>query len=110
MIAWLEIGISPTLGFYRLSRPTTTLPDLSYPKLVSIGAINRALEVDGGADAANLSIDLDNGDGALTSLFGDLLKQSATVYYLDGATTKTLVSGTVDAYQIGAAVRVQLVG
>lgn len=110
MIAWLEIGTAPTLGFYRLSRPTATLPDLSYPKLAVIGQINRALEVAGGADAANLSIDLDNGDGGLTSLFGDLLKQPATVYFLDGAETKTLLSGTVDAYQIGAAIQVQIVG
>ena len=110
MIAWLEIGTSPTLGFYRLSRPTTTLPDLSYPKLTAIGGINRALEVGGGADTANLSIELDNGDGGLTSLFGDLLKQTATVYYLDGSDTKTLVSGVVDAYQVGASVQVQIVG
>ena len=109
MIAWLELS-SPNRAFYSLAEQSS-MPDLRFNRLVSFSALRRPLETGGGAESANISVEIDNGDGSMTAeLLGELLKP-ATVKYVDSAgSVRTLFSGTVQRITMGASVQLDVVG
>ena len=110
MTAWVVIGTTPQYGFYAgPSKPSSNLPDISCPTLSNVGALRRPLAISGG-EASNISIDIDNGDGALTSLVADWLFLPAVVYYLDGSTEKTALNGTVQSIEIAETIGITIVG
>lgn len=58
-------------------------PGLSYPVLTGVGAIRQPAD---GSESANVSVDADNADGALTALLAvPPLGVAATLYGPDGA-------------------------
>jgi len=108
--AWLVIGSDPQYGFYAgPAKPSSSLPDLSYPLLSSVGQLRRPLEASGG-EASNIATELDNGDASLTTIAAGWLFSSATVYYLDGGTQATALSGTIQAVEISETVVLTIVG
>jgi len=110
MSSWVVIGSSPQRGFYPgPARPSTTLPDLSYPTLSGLGRLRRPLEISGG-EAANVNIEIGNGDGALTNIAADWLFEPATVYFIDGSTESIAIAGTIQSVEISDHIEVSIVG
>lgn len=77
---YLVIGSDPPLTLLSVGDHA---PGLSYPIITSIGAIRRPAD---GAEAANVSIDLDNHDGQASQLLAvPPLRAVATLYGTDGS-------------------------
>jgi hypothetical protein len=77
-----------------------TEPPLSFspPQIISVGALHRPL----GGENANVSVDLDNGRGQLTSVFADPPLLCSAVLMRDGA---VLLRGSLSAARIGSTVQ-----
>lgn len=65
-MAWLRILCDPPLGLYDRRSERAKVGDLSWQRLTKIAASGRALGP--GAEAPNVSVSLDNGDGGLTEV------------------------------------------
>ncbi len=77
-----------------------TVPPLNFspPRLIDVGALHRPL----GGENANVSVDLDNGRGQLTSVFADPPLLCSAVLMRDGA---VLLRGSLSAARIGSTVQ-----
>lgn len=96
----LIIATEPTLGFYRDGAPPAAA--IVYRRLNSVGAIRRPLGPD--ASIASTSVELENGDGALTDFFSDPpLRTSATIN--SGALS---FGGLIASVQLGAVIRLDI--
>lgn len=109
MIAWLELS-NPHRAFYSITEHAD-MPDLRFDRLVSFSPLRRPLETGGGGESANITVELDNGDGAMTTELRGELMRSATVKYLDSAgDVQTLFTGTTRRIAVGESVRLDIVG
>lgn len=80
-------------------------PGLSYPVVIGVGAIRQPAD---GAETANVSVDLDNADGFVSSLLADPpLGASATLYGPDGA---IWFAGTLAGVSLGETAALALEG
>lgn len=104
MIAWLHIDSTPALELWRESAARDHLTaDLTYRRLIDVGPVQRPAAVGGGAEAANVSVQLDNGDGLLSELLAvPPLRRAATVYQLEGGAPAVLFTGFVADIELGA--------
>ena len=77
---YLVIAADPPLTLLSVG---DSAPGLSYPVLTGVGAIRQPAD---GSESANVSMDADNADGALSALLAvPPLGVSATLYGPDGA-------------------------
>jgi hypothetical protein len=110
MMVWLEAGSNPVRAFFNTSEPIgPTLPAIRHGTLRDVSNLRRPLSVGGGSDAANISIQIENSDGAMTAICAALIFQQAVIKTYDSA-TESFFSGTVNGVSIGSTITLSIVG
>lgn len=93
------ITSSPDLAFYDDDNPPDI--DLRWRRLVAVGETRSMLRVSGG-ETPNGSVEIDNGDGAITShMTGALLRQPVKIY--DGSAL--IFSGVISRITVGNTIK-----
>ena len=96
------ITSSPDLAFYDDDNPPEV--DLRWRRLVAVGETRSMLRVSGG-ETPNGSVEIDNGDGAITQhMTGALLRQQVKIY--DGAVL--IFSGIIRRISVGNTIKLDL--
>lgn len=67
-LPYVVVGEDPAVGFWAGDRPAG-IPDLAYQRLLRLPIWRSPVYLTGGAENANGSVMLDNGDGLLSSLW-----------------------------------------
>lgn len=97
---YVIVGEDPPIGFW-YGEASYFLPDIHYARLVSLPIWRAPVYVDGGAENANGTITLANGDGVLSALFSDPpLRERVQAWVdetllIDGVITEVVVSDDV---------------
>lgn len=93
------IDDDPPVGFWDQSR-SALLPTLSYQRLVSLPIWRSPVYMDGGAENANGTVTLDNGDGLLSDQW-EMPPLRRTLRIYDDADTE-IITGVITDVTIGA--------
>lgn len=103
--AWLTIASDPALLFYARQDPRPDEPAVTYPYLLELGTLRRALN----GENANVTLTLDNSRGQLTPLFAvPPLRTLATVYLEEQGLQTTLLAGLIMTVKVASAVELTL--
>lgn len=109
MILLVRLDTDPPLSFYREARAAPFASGAAYRRLVKAGRIRRPLQTGGGAENANTSVTLDNGDGRLTAFFAiPPFRRRAVIEDVSGAEPVRLFTGTVTGVSLGPEITLEL--
>lgn len=89
-MTWVRIETDPPSGFFDVAGEDAGLPDLAFRRLFELSPIRRGLGP--GGESANATVQLENGDGALSEFFKVPPLRAAVSL---GAGSETLLSGIV---------------
>ncbi len=105
--AWLEIATEPEQSFFKGTTPPSDATDIAYGALLSTGDLRRSLS----GEISNVSVELDNSTGNLTSIFADLdqLQRPATIWRIDSDDNAvSLFDGVVTAVRLSETITVTI--
>ena len=101
----LVIESSHRVGFYTGAKPSAA-PDLSFNRMVDAPEIYGSLSIGGGSENANMTIKLDNGDGAISQLFAKSVPVlTAATLYSDGA---EVFGGEITEIEFGTTIKLRI--
>lgn len=98
---WLRMG-----GQYFCDRAGPAVPLHAVKRLVGVSPFRRPIRLSPTDEAPNCTATLDNGDGALTDTFKDVLLNEVEI----GVDERTVVRGVITAVRGGAQIDLQVEG
>lgn len=114
MIRWLLVDSTPSWALCSPGDRGTVAdyaPDMLIPRLLSVSSIRAPAALDGGGEAANISIQANNGDGKYTDFLERApLGVEAVLYGLQDGALRTLFTGTITRVDCGDTITLSLVG
>ena len=98
---WLYLATEPPRAFYLMGDDEPDTSAVALPALVGVGTLRRPL----GGENANITVELDNARGQLTSLFADPPLLAGATLYRDG---EVLLAGFVGDVSLASTVQLTL--
>ena len=110
MISYIfRLDTSPRISIYGNSAISNQLSGLSYYRLSNISAIRKEVSLWGGAENANVSVEIENGDGLFSRMWENPpLKNKAIIEAVIDGKSKIIFSGVVASIQIGTTLTLTL--
>lgn len=110
MIVWIEAGENPALLFYPQIAPELAgLPSIRHNTLIAVSPLRSALSVTGGADAANMSITVENSQGQMTDIISRLIGQKINIFRLADDSALLFFSGVAQSADIAEQIELRIV-
>lgn len=110
MIAYVfRLDSRPRISIYGNTEISDLLTGLKYYRLSNISAIRKEVSLWGGAENANVSVEIENGDGLFSRMWeSPPLKNKAVIEAIVDGKAKIIFSGVVASIQIGTTLTLTL--
>jgi len=104
-----KLDTSPRISIYGNSKIADLINGLKYYRLSNISAIRKEVSIWGGAENANVSVEIENGDGLFSKIWKiPPLKNKAIIEVISDEGTKIIFSGVVASISIGTTITLTL--